>query len=481
MIVSNHLTLLLFTISLIFFIIPKRITSDKLLKENYPPYDSWNPRWFYENNTLNYDTYNYNNDNLIILVSTAPYHVEILAFLAYHYHTLGYTVHAWIGAPTKYYGSWIDFLFPYIEHVVYLPDYGIVHWYNTRWRTKPTIPLSIKLLIYVTGDLKVDIYSLCQLNYHQQLYQRSQRVLMVSHQASLIQNASLYCQAPKCTLLHLGYHVQQTAISIYTSLPKQESFPVHTSYAYPVFELPSETIPSMNNSDGTLTTTSRQMFNQVRRIIIQGAANKTRRDYDELFRCVRKITLLNKLNNKLNKQQLPQQQQTRPRIEISIIGYLAKQLNIPPELKNRIKLYDNIPYEKYYTLLQSNDFIATFIQQTSLSNFGYLYNRISSSIPAGVLAEVPIIATSDLLERYHCLNASYWHHFIARPNNCKSLMAAMEMTYEQYERMKEEIRYCKSIWLYEGQATLKHIVEGNRISVKDDNHFQPTCPKEYNR
>lgn len=91
MIVSNHLPFLLFTIFLIFFTIPKRITSDKLPRENYPPYDSWNPRWFYENNTLNYDTYNYNNDNLIILVSTAPYHVEILAFLAYHYHTLGYT------------------------------------------------------------------------------------------------------------------------------------------------------------------------------------------------------------------------------------------------------------------------------------------------------------------------------------------------------------------------------------------------------
>ncbi|KZO90832.1 hypothetical protein CALVIDRAFT_602634 [Calocera viscosa TUFC12733] len=145
------------------------------------------------------------------------------------------------------------------------------------------------------------------------------------------------------------------------------------------------------------------------RIVIQGAINNHRRDYDKLFRDLVPLMTIDLASwgyfqeaANSSFQFLPQDQ-GRPKEEpfsIHLLGQMSargKALvpRVPVELKHVVHFHQNLPYMAYYELLASMDLLLP-----AFHGDGYYINTASSSIPAALIGRVPVLASSRHMRAY---------------------------------------------------------------------------------
>eukprot|EP01040_Poterioochromonas_malhamensis_P008260 gene8260-8935_t len=399
---------------------------------HYPgPGPAWNRDVFHGNLTVNYDTYDYSKKNIAVIVNTQVYHVEVFAALVYYFHSLGYDVHAWVQPPWSYYQfkAKIDWISPYIDQIVYLPHEA----YNKTWTTRPSLPKQVKIMVYTTGDFYADVKFMCRLGLHKPMFQRSERVMMITHHADTILNEiSTECHAPKCTISFLASHVEKYAIQLHSEA--NTPYPAQTNYFFPIFDFPKELKINLSNPN-------ENFFNKNRRIIIQGQASSSRRDYGALFQCLQQV----------------EDAKYTSKLRLTIMGQGAKNLRIPFATNTTLRVLDNARFEEYFTHITHNDFVISFVPQVNISE--YKANRISSSVSAAVLTEVPILLPISILSQYPCLNTSPVHLKVAGETDCQSLHNALQLTYIDYLQMKREIRYCKELWKWETMTNINNLMK----------------------
>ncbi|KAJ3281471.1 hypothetical protein HK104_011451 [Borealophlyctis nickersoniae] len=124
-------------------------------------------------------------------------------------------------------------------------------------------------------------------------------------------------------------------------------------------------------------------------ISIQGSFESKRRNYTHIFASLYSILHPVDINNGAT---------PPPNVHIRLIGS-GKPPKIPSTLKNHVTILRDLSYPQYYKALGTSSLL--------LPAFGseyYYINKASSSIPASIIAGVPVLASHKLLKAYGYLS-----------------------------------------------------------------------------
>ncbi|RYH13783.1 hypothetical protein EON65_34845 [archaeon] len=139
-------------------------------------------------------------------------------------------------------------------------------------------------------------------------------------------------------------------------------------------------------------------------------------------------------------------------------------MKITEDMRQWLTVLRAVAHPYFYGAIARADFLVTF------ANPAYEYNitRASSSIPTAVMTEVPLVLTTDLLNKYDCLYGGSIHRRVADTDDCKALKNAIQLTDQERKTMREEIRRCKQLYLEEGQRALYRLIEHPFTGLEED-------------
>jgi hypothetical protein len=139
-------------------------------------------------------------------------------------------------------------------------------------------------------------------------------------------------------------------------------------------------------------------------LAVQGYYQAHRRDYSDLITQLQEVSLSETLSKKYN-------------FTLHLLGN-GDHPEVPEKLKNRIVFHDFLTYEQFYELLSK-----MFVLLPALNLPDYTWNKISSTIPASLISQVPMIASPIMLEAYTFLNDT----LVWRANNQTDLEAILDI------------------------------------------------------
>lgn len=362
-------------------------------------------------------------DNVALVVSAAPYHYETAAFFAYHLRNMNLDVHVWLHQYGKAaFGGVGDLVFAnYTKNIQYIG--------KNMWSL---VPPKIKLLVYVTMNTEQEVKALCPLNrLHEHLYDLAEKVIMVNHQSAGYKNVYQYCQLPKCTIFHLGAHVD---LATRDSLRSTGRLLAQTVAVQPIYEPPFASDLRYN-----IIAALESATNQTRFVAVQGTMVKYRRNYDEFFQCIESI------------------RSEGIDLRIFLLGSQSKKLSIPSHFSNFVTLLRGDTHPQYYATIAHSHFVAMFANP----EMRYDSDRASSTVPTAIISGVPVILPSSMLGLYSCLATSPMHASIAGATDCESLRAAARLSWEELAALRAEAQRCRSVWLREGEQVLSQMVSSS--------------------
>lgn len=90
----------------------------------------------------------------------------------------------------------------------------------------------------------------------------------------------------------------------------------------------------------------------------------------------------------------------------------------------------------------------------------YFELRASSSIPAAFIAQVPVVATRELLNLYPCIRDMPIHRKLnVDESQCTSIKAALGLSVEDYLAAKQELLFCGSRLWGDSREIFRRIAE----------------------
>lgn len=358
-----------------------------------------------------------------LIVSSQPYHYEVVAFFAFHLRKLGCITHAWLHpfAFHQYHGVAESFISPFVDSIHYL---GMADIQNTTM----AVPKRIDILVYVTMNSLDDMLTLCTMRLHERVYDLARRVVMVNHHATAVRTVHGVCHAPKCTIFHLGEHIHTYAQRY---LMENNASDFHLVWAFAVFPPPSAATPAK------VTELLQKMSNKTRLIAIQGSMEGIRRRYEDLFDCMRDI------------------RSNGTDVQLLSIGARPPNFIIPQYIEPYVHVLSDLAYNDFYSTLTKVEFVVTF------GNHRIRYDTVRStaSIPTAVMQGIPLVLPKSLLVLYPCIRAAYTHKRISNSDDCYSLEIALRLRKEQLTKVKEEAMKCRHHWLDMATGVIRGILE----------------------
>lgn len=371
-----------------------------------------------------------------LIVSSAKFHYEVVAFFAHHFQVLGLDTKVWLnpGSRMQFADIQETLLTPYGAELQYLMG-------RTALDTPMTIPDKLRVLVYVTMNGHEDMNLLCHLKLHELLYSRADRVIMVNHHATAVGFVARVCRAPKCSIFHLSQHVNEAARDI---LSRADILDVQLLAVPAVFE--AVAAPQLNAS---LTAAlglglgvkdkDKDKVPGQRLIVVQGNFESNRKQYSDIFQCLRKVN----------------QQLQEVRVKLVFIGSNTSSgaFSVPTDLQEQVHVLSDLPFQQYYAVIRRADFLAAFFAPSTR----YDLIRSSSTIPAAIMNEVPVILSRNITAVYPCLRMSRIYRSISLADDCSSMKAALQLSPADLRQLQEEVRYCKEQWMFEAQAILRQV------------------------
>lgn len=90
------------------------------------------------------------------------------------------------------------------------------------------------------------------------------------------------------------------------------------------------------------------------------------------------------------------------KVQLHIVGS-GERPEVPESIASQVVFHENLDYGKYYSLLHKMDVLLPAISQENWAGIDYYRNVASSSIAASIVAGVPLVADSRLMEAYSYL------------------------------------------------------------------------------
>jgi len=349
----------------------------------------------------------------VALTETGAYHDEVVAAL---YYTIGSIP----GANTSMYLARTRFgiqsVYSWIQQHHNLSSYSISS--PDQFQPNDTITPAPDVIVLTTCE--VDIHTLAEtLRYH--FEHGSQTLVCVIHHAdrfgSVDERIRPWAGAERLRIITLAKH---TAIELRKQIDEKFDGDLYESVSIdvlpPVFQAPLDPPRSDYLS-----------------IAIQGNLDPDRRSYNQTFKDFER--LIDRLPDPL-----------RSRMCLIIVGS-GHNIDIPEKLQPYISQNKALDYIPYYNLLHES-----FALIPAFADEDYYKTKASSSIPAGFIANVPIMGSRRLSDAYGYLSQdSMWLMGDAKMSEMETISEILNMHFDDKGMEKDS-------WA--------SVVEGNRQAVK---------------
>lgn len=126
--------------------------------------------------------------------------------------------------------------------------------------------------------------------------------------------------------------------------------------------------------------------------------------------------------------------------------------------------HNDLPPMDFYTAICNGDFIVTATQH----KLEYLQTRSTSTVPAAIFTQTPLVSTTMLFSQYPCLNdpkkVPMHYKFNHESSECESMRRAAALTREEYLLAQQEMVTCnRELWA-QSLGVFQAIVEGRHLS-----------------
>lgn len=152
------------------------------------------------------------------------------------------------------------------------------------------------------------------------------------------------------------------------------------------------------------------------------------------------------------------QHEDAARVQLHIIGSGAHP-KVPTSIANQVVFHENLDYSEYYDLLSTMDAILPAFAQENWAGNDYYMNIASSTIPASIIAGVPLVADFSLMDAYSYLGLDMvWY----REDNEHELDAGFRMLQagaQKKRALRENVAKKRAELLQENYANVRQWTE----------------------
>ncbi|KAF8424949.1 hypothetical protein EV426DRAFT_636739 [Tirmania nivea] len=153
---------------------------------------------------------------------------------------------------------------------------------------------------------------------------------------------------------------------------------------------------------------------------LQGDYDPSRRDYASIFS--RLDSLLSSGGNYNN-------------LTMHLLGHGDKKPTVPESIKPNVQFNERLSYLEYYSLIA-----RTFALLPAFASTEYLDRKASSTVPAALIAGVPLVATKEMVQAYAYLNMDVvWEQEVGR-SDLDVVADVLKMAVEVRRRKKQAVR-----------------------------------------
>jgi hypothetical protein len=350
---------------------------------------------------------------LALVVSVSTFHYEVSIFFAWQLQKLGYEVRFWT-VPPKLFSGYFDN--SAMDKVASRTEYI---YENLPFFKR--IPKS-EITVFITGVREIKYFK--EKGVLNKMISNTNRMFMVNHHYDEAVKVAEYCRIDNhCTIMHLAKHLDTESKKF---LQRSNITTSSTTYVYPVFNV-SEVYPSIK----TIPKNPKDPL----KLTIQGNAQNKRRNYDGLF-----------TNLEREKEITPW--------KLNILGHGASTMDIPNVLIPHVKKFDDVPFDKFYSVIKNSDFLLAFLQP----DYHYDTNRATSSVPAAIMCQVPILLTQKFLNIYDCLAKSPIHQKVSKYSDADGLAAVMKLSVRELILARKEAEHCFVEWTTQNAEVIRQIM-----------------------
>lgn len=346
--------------------------------------------------------------------------------------------------------------YPMVVHDLSLDDYAFKLLSNVRKdiveNKAPSLGKSKKKL---KGSLKLP------LNY---IHMYRPNVLYITHRSEEFIHkslASLHSYVPlNCsTFLFLSEHSERSAREYIANSSDpfllEHKSELHLSHLFPVF--PIEYFAAQDDS----IQSSFRLFKQDDQSALFGiqgnfgGKHKHRKDPRGVADCLRGIERGlppgQLYNDSFNNQ--PPTNVNSIKVSLDVIGNILEPLHLGSFETGEIRYLDKLSSADFYTAISRVKFLLVGVAERA-----YFTTRATSSVPAALIARVPLVASRELLSLYPCLRDAPVHKSIAKETECESLHAASILPEDLYKLARIEIEECSDLLWQSARGQLRKYI-----------------------
>ena len=368
-----------------------------------------------------------------VAIYAAPrFHQEVISVLACAYHALGYQVHIYLTSGIFIYWWKI----PYTDHHLYesKDHYGkcVDRWININ---DPSMKLSdnTSILIYGTYPLRVKgglrdekAFRLLKL-FALQIKPASRVIYVTHHSHEIVNEDSTYLETivprTQSVYLFLANHTETHAKNNYV-----KGMDYQTAHFYPV--LPMNYLIEDNVYEETSTHPDFSVQGNF------GGRHAHRKNTEGVINCIRRLEELSP-NDKFGLDFIGSGNLKQHSLKQGVLRHLS-----------------DLSHKEFYRAIAITKFLVPAIGEDD-----YYFSRATSSVPAALISHVPIATSRSFLMLYPCLRDQPLHKLITQDSECETMMAASELSEEQYLLIKKEAVYCAESYWNQSLSTLRRIAQ----------------------
>jgi hypothetical protein len=327
-----------------------------------------------------------------------------------------------------------------------------------------------------------------QLLRHVRAKSASTNVVLVTHRS----NEALHETLPKVeevvprdqlTFLFLGEHTQKSTAEIMTraghvtanvgpNLPKPPERAYRLAHFYPI--MPMEYIGV------TRSTAEANFYNawnnwwypqlpafssdgwRMQAFAIQGnfgGKHAHRKDVKGTVECLQRVEssyqedkeVAPKALVKKEKAEVAVSNKTPLRVSLELIGHLNGELPLPGLQHGTVRFLSDLAPVDYYKAISRAQFMIAAVGED------YMTSRATSSVPAALITNLPLVTSQKFLNIYPCLRDARVHSLIARETECEAIGAAARLSHEEFLEAKKEVATCTNMMYADGRAVFRHL------------------------
>jgi hypothetical protein len=145
------------------------------------------------------------------------------------------------------------------------------------------------------------------------------------------------------------------------------------------------------------------------------------------------------------------------RVNLELIGHLTEEMKLPTLAHGTVRFLSDLAAVDYYRAIARTQFMIGAVGEED-----YYTGRATSSVPAALIANVPLVVNKRFLDIYPCLRDAKVHQQIAHENTCEAIYRATKLTSEEYLEAKKEIARCAVDMYDNGKQLFKFLGEEAR-------------------